>query len=98
MDQLWKIYQLELFFQQKMQVVWAEEGQLFHLLIGQQQMTWWVCLMDLLAHIIAQHVCTSQLVLLSMSPSTVDLQIPVLFLHSINAMPVDFNIHRKSEI
>jgi hypothetical protein len=76
----------------------VEEELLVRFPMLKPQMTLWACLLDLPAHITAQYACTSQFLLQGSFPSTEDLQIPFLSLHSTISMPVKLSICIKKKI
>jgi len=89
-----KTCRLEPFYLERKQVVSAEEELLGHFPKLEPQMTLLACLLDLPAHITAQHVCTSQSLLFDFCPSTKDPLIPFLSLHSTISTPV--KLHEKN--
>lgn len=63
----------------------------------QPRMTCWVCLLDLAEHTKAQFACILELLQLGLTPSSMDLQIPTLFLLSIVSKPVQEFIRKIKE-
>ena len=75
-----------------MVVVLVQEEQLIYFPTEQPQMTLWVCLLDFPEHTKTQYGYISEQLLWGMILSANDVQIPIIFLHSIVSMHVHLQL------